>query len=236
MAESLFILELEFLHIRGGCSLIIVFFIRDSSVQFPISTLASFPLQILLCLLPLALHLGLLRNSQIIKFPFISFSLFSFCTALSSSVKVYCLSFLSLQGCLWRAMFAMDFTSPQCGQILLATPVQNVWCLLIDVFCAIAVLVAANNRGRLKQTLEYGWMNKVDRFLLPEITASNKGIILMGREGRKTVIIQCRKTAIALIGIWTDLWLESGIQHWRSDRRTTLLFKTYCLMSVYQPL
>ena len=27
MAESLFILELEFLHIRGGCSLIIVFFV-----------------------------------------------------------------------------------------------------------------------------------------------------------------------------------------------------------------
>ena len=26
MAESLFILELEFLHIRGGCSLIVVFF------------------------------------------------------------------------------------------------------------------------------------------------------------------------------------------------------------------
>ena len=27
MAESLFILELEFLHIRGGCSLSIVFFV-----------------------------------------------------------------------------------------------------------------------------------------------------------------------------------------------------------------
>ena len=27
MAESLFILEIEFLHIRGGCSLVIVFFV-----------------------------------------------------------------------------------------------------------------------------------------------------------------------------------------------------------------
>ena len=27
MAESLFILEYEFLHIRGGCSLVIVFFV-----------------------------------------------------------------------------------------------------------------------------------------------------------------------------------------------------------------
>ena len=27
MAESLFILELEFLHIRGGCSLVVVFFV-----------------------------------------------------------------------------------------------------------------------------------------------------------------------------------------------------------------
>ena len=27
MAESFFILELEFLHIRGGCSLVIVFFV-----------------------------------------------------------------------------------------------------------------------------------------------------------------------------------------------------------------
>ena len=27
MAESLFILELEFLHIRGGCSLVITFFV-----------------------------------------------------------------------------------------------------------------------------------------------------------------------------------------------------------------
>ena len=28
MAESLFILEIEFLHIRGGCSLVVVFFVR----------------------------------------------------------------------------------------------------------------------------------------------------------------------------------------------------------------
>ena len=27
MAESLFILEIEFLHIRGGCSLVLVFFV-----------------------------------------------------------------------------------------------------------------------------------------------------------------------------------------------------------------
>ena len=27
MAESLFILEIEFLHIRGGCSLVVVFFV-----------------------------------------------------------------------------------------------------------------------------------------------------------------------------------------------------------------
>ena len=27
MAESLFILELEFLHVRGGCSLVVVFFV-----------------------------------------------------------------------------------------------------------------------------------------------------------------------------------------------------------------
>ena len=30
MAESLFILELEFLHIRGGCSLFIAFFPTDA--------------------------------------------------------------------------------------------------------------------------------------------------------------------------------------------------------------
>ena len=30
MAESLFILELEFLHIRGGCSLVVVFFFPDA--------------------------------------------------------------------------------------------------------------------------------------------------------------------------------------------------------------
>ena len=28
MAESLFILEIEFLHIRGGCSLVVVFFVQ----------------------------------------------------------------------------------------------------------------------------------------------------------------------------------------------------------------
>ena len=27
MAESIFILEIEFLHIRGGCSLVVVFFV-----------------------------------------------------------------------------------------------------------------------------------------------------------------------------------------------------------------
>ena len=34
MAESLFILELEFLHIRGGCSRIIVFFDARGYILF----------------------------------------------------------------------------------------------------------------------------------------------------------------------------------------------------------
>ena len=49
-------------------------------------------------------------------------------------------------------------------------------------------------------------------------------------------MIHSRKTAIALIGNWTDLWIESGSQMWRTDRTTTILVNKYRLMSVYQPL
>ena len=79
-------------------------------------------------------------------------------------------------------------------------------------------------------------MNKVDILLLTEITASNEGIFWLGGEEWRTVIIHSKKTAIALIGIWTDLWIESGSQMWRTDRTTAILVKNYRLMSVYQPL
>ena len=77
-------------------------------------------------------------------------------------------------------------------------------------------------------------MNKVDTLLLTEFTASNDDVFWLGSEERRIVIIHSRKTAIALIGIWADLWVESGSQMWRTDRMTTILFKNYLLMSVYQ--
>ena len=54
MAESLFILEIEFLHIRGGCSLVVVFF-----VLILVGT-CSFILSASLCVVPLRteLHIG----------------------------------------------------------------------------------------------------------------------------------------------------------------------------------
>ena len=79
-------------------------------------------------------------------------------------------------------------------------------------------------------------MNKVDILLLTEITAKNHGIFWIGSERHRTVVIHSRKMAIALIVIWTGLWLVSGSQHWRTDRTPTVLFKTYRLISVYQPL
>ena len=70
--------------------------------------------------------------------------------------------------------------------------------------------------GRLKRIIQYAWMNKVDILLLTEITASNDDVFWSGSEERRTVIIHSRKTSIALIGIWTDLWIESGSQMWRT--------------------
>ena len=96
--------------------------------------------------------------------------------------------------------------------------------------------LAANNRGRLRRILEYAWINRVDILLLTEITSKNDGIFWLGSEERRTVIIHSTKTAIALVGIWADLWLESGSRCWRKDRATTVLVKNYRIMSVYQPL
>ena len=79
-------------------------------------------------------------------------------------------------------------------------------------------------------------MNKVDILFLSESTTNNNGSFWMGSEGKRTIIVHSRNTAIALIGIWTDLWLESGIQNWRTDRTTKVLIKNYHLMSVYWPL
>ena len=84
--------------------------------------------------------------------------------------------------------------------------------------------------------MEYAWINRVDILLLTEVTSKNDGIFWLGSEERKTVIIHSTKTAIALGGIWADLWLESGSRQWRKDRATTVLVKNYRLMSVYQPL
>ena len=79
-------------------------------------------------------------------------------------------------------------------------------------------------------------MNKVDILLLSEITAINYDVFWLQSEDRRTLIVRSRKTAIVLIGICTDLWIESGIQIQRTDRTTTIRVKNYGLISVYQPL
>ena len=42
IAESLFILEIEFLHIRGGCSLVVVFFVLMLETQSCVNKKSSF--------------------------------------------------------------------------------------------------------------------------------------------------------------------------------------------------
>jgi len=47
---------------------------------------------------------------------------------------------LSAHDFLWQAILATDFFSPQCGQIPLGAPVQNLWWLHSDAFPTTVVL------------------------------------------------------------------------------------------------
>ena len=57
-------------------------------------------------------------------------------------------------------------------------------------------------------------MNEVNILLLSEIISNNEGIFWLRGEERRTVSIHSTKTAVALVGIWVDLWVEIGSQHW----------------------
>ena len=97
-------------------------------------------LHVLRCLLIFFLDSKSLQSLHRTRSPFFSFSLFSCCVFLSSSVGVYILSFPIAHILLWRAILATDFLSPQYGHIPFGAPMKNFWWLANDVLSFRVVL------------------------------------------------------------------------------------------------
>ena len=113
----------------------------DVGIRLPLQLLfVLVTLHILRCLLIFVLDLKSLQSSHRTRSPFFSFSLFSCCVFLSSSVSVYILSFPIAHILLWRAILATDFLSPQYGHIPFGALMQYFWWLVNDTLSFRVVL------------------------------------------------------------------------------------------------
>ena len=72
--------------------------------------------------------------------------------------------------------------------------------------------------------------------LMSEILADGSGVLWLGENENRVVVIHSKRTAVLLRGCAANEWVNEGQQKWLEDRVTAVVFGGMRLVSVYQPL
>ena len=93
-----------------------------------------------------------------------------------------------------------------------------------------------NNRERLRRVVtrieEEGW----EIVLLSEILEERGGVIWLGDEGNRVVIVHSQKAAVVMRGEVAEKWIEEGQKCWRGKRMAAVSVGGMRVVAVYQPV
>ena len=93
-----------------------------------------------------------------------------------------------------------------------------------------------NNRERLRRVVtkieEEGW----EIVLLSEILEERGGVIWLGNEDNRVVIVHSQKAAVVLRGEAVERWIEEGQKCWRGKRMVAVSLGGMRVVAVYQPV
>ena len=93
-----------------------------------------------------------------------------------------------------------------------------------------------NNRERLRRVVtmieEEGW----EIVCLSEISVERGGVIWLGEEGSRVVIVHSEKSAVVMRGDVAQKWIEEGQKCWKGKRMAAVSVGGMRIVSIYQPV
>ena len=96
--------------------------------------------------------------------------------------------------------------------------------------------VRANNRERMRRVLDKivreGW----EVVCLTEIRAECEGVVWLGEEDSRVVMIHGKRSGIVLRGNAMEKWVDEGQKKWMNERVTAIVLGGMRVVSAYQPI
>ena len=107
--------------------------------------------------------------------------------------------------------------------------------LLVVTWNVRKLSVRETNRRRLRSVAERVRQERWERVLLTELRADEEGVVWLGEDEERVVLIHGKKAGVMLRGEALEKWVEGGQQKWFGERVVAVVVGGLRLVSVYQP-
>ena len=91
------------------------------------------------------------------------------------------------------------------------------------------------NRRKLRSVAERVRQERWEMVLLTELRADEEGVVWLGEDEERVVLIHGNKAGVKLRGEALEKWVEGGQQKWFGERVVAVVVGGLRLVSVYQP-
>ena len=96
--------------------------------------------------------------------------------------------------------------------------------------------VGTRNKRKAKTVAEEMIKKEWDVILLAEVRGENRGVVWLGEDEKKVVIVHSEKATVMLRGRWLEAWLEEGQKVTYDERVVSVRMKHINFISVYMPV
>ena len=96
--------------------------------------------------------------------------------------------------------------------------------------------VRENNRARMRRVVDKVVREGWEVVCLTEITAESDGVVWLGEEECRVVLVHGKRCGVLLRGGAMEKWVEEGQQKWMNERVSAVVFGGMRVVSVYQPV
>ena len=107
--------------------------------------------------------------------------------------------------------------------------------LLVVTWNVRRLSVRETNRRRLRIVAERVRQERWEMVLLTELRADEEGVVWLGEDEERVVLIHGKKAGVMLRGEALEMWVEGGQQKWFGERVVAVVVGGLRLVSVYQP-
>ena len=107
--------------------------------------------------------------------------------------------------------------------------------LLVVTWNVRRLSVRETNRRRLRSVAERVRQERWEMVLLTELRSDEEGVVWLGEDEERVVLIHGKKAGVMLKGEALEKWVEGGQQKWFGERVVAVVVGGLRLVSVYQP-